>query len=85
LKESRIKVQNLENSTGHNEALFQEQLEKSDKERLEWKEDIQSSINSISLISDLQRWSTPTLDRNVLDLNNYLHHTVSSNAEVENA
>ncbi|MBW0572241.1 hypothetical protein O181_111956 [Austropuccinia psidii MF-1] len=85
LKESRIKVQNLENSTGHNASLFQEQLEKSDKARLEWKEDIQSNINSISLINDLQRWSTLNLDRNVLDLNNDLHHTVSSNSEVENA
>ena len=41
LKDLRIKVQNLENPTGHNAALFQEQLEKSDKARLELKEDIQ--------------------------------------------
>ncbi|MBW0499151.1 hypothetical protein O181_038866 [Austropuccinia psidii MF-1] len=41
LKELRIKVKNLENSTTHNAALFQEQLEKSDKARLELKEDIQ--------------------------------------------
>ncbi|MBW0589667.1 hypothetical protein O181_129382 [Austropuccinia psidii MF-1] len=34
LKELRIQVQNLENSTGLNAALFQEQLEESDKERL---------------------------------------------------
>ncbi|MBW0585260.1 hypothetical protein O181_124975, partial [Austropuccinia psidii MF-1] len=49
LKDLRIQVQNLENSTGNNAALFQEQLEKSDKARLELKEDIQSSINNISL------------------------------------
>ncbi|MBW0517603.1 hypothetical protein O181_057318 [Austropuccinia psidii MF-1] len=41
LKESRIQVQKLEDSIGHNAALFQEQLEKSDKARLELKEDIQ--------------------------------------------
>ncbi|MBW0584852.1 hypothetical protein O181_124567 [Austropuccinia psidii MF-1] len=41
LKELRIQVQNLENSTGHNAALLQEKLEKSDKARLELKEDIQ--------------------------------------------
>ncbi|MBW0561915.1 hypothetical protein O181_101630, partial [Austropuccinia psidii MF-1] len=41
LKESIIQVQNLENSTGHNAALFQEKLEKSDEARLELKEDIQ--------------------------------------------
>ncbi|MBW0546649.1 hypothetical protein O181_086364 [Austropuccinia psidii MF-1] len=34
LKELRIQVQNLENSTGHNAALFQEKLEKVDKSRL---------------------------------------------------
>ncbi|MBW0499603.1 hypothetical protein O181_039318 [Austropuccinia psidii MF-1] len=34
LRELRIWVKNLENSTGHNAALFQEQLEKSDKERI---------------------------------------------------
>ncbi|MBW0553985.1 hypothetical protein O181_093700 [Austropuccinia psidii MF-1] len=83
LKELRIQVQNLENSTGHNAALFQEQLEKSDKARLELKEDIQSSINNISLKNDFPRQSTPILDRNVLNLNNDLHHTISSNAEVE--
>ncbi|MBW0553843.1 hypothetical protein O181_093558 [Austropuccinia psidii MF-1] len=49
LRELRLQVQNLENSTGNDAALFQEQLEKSDKERLELKEDIQSSINNISL------------------------------------
>ncbi|MBW0528053.1 hypothetical protein O181_067768 [Austropuccinia psidii MF-1] len=38
LEELSIEVQDLENSTGHNEALFQELLEKSDKERLELKE-----------------------------------------------
>ncbi|MBW0504085.1 hypothetical protein O181_043800 [Austropuccinia psidii MF-1] len=84
-KELRIQVQSLENSTGHNKDLFQEKLEKSDKERLELKEDIQSSINNISLKNDLPRQSTPILDRNVLNLNNDLHHTVSSNAEVETA
>ncbi|MBW0593279.1 hypothetical protein O181_132994 [Austropuccinia psidii MF-1] len=34
LRELRINVQNLENSTSQNAALFQEQLEKSDKARL---------------------------------------------------
>ncbi|MBW0580431.1 hypothetical protein O181_120146, partial [Austropuccinia psidii MF-1] len=34
LKELRIQVQNLEHSTGHNAAIFQEQLEKSYKARL---------------------------------------------------
>ncbi|MBW0512712.1 hypothetical protein O181_052427 [Austropuccinia psidii MF-1] len=85
LKELRIQVQNLENSTGHNAALFQEQWEKSDKARLELKEDIQSSINNIFLRNDLIRQSTPILNRNVLNLNNDLHHTISSNAEVETA
>ncbi|MBW0503165.1 hypothetical protein O181_042880 [Austropuccinia psidii MF-1] len=85
LKESRIQVQNLENSTSHNAALFQDQLEKSDKARLELKEDIPSSINNISLKNDFPRQSTPILDRNVLNLNNDLHHTVSSNAEVKTA
>ncbi|MBW0572514.1 hypothetical protein O181_112229 [Austropuccinia psidii MF-1] len=85
LEELRIQVQNLENSTGHNEALFQEQLEKSDKARLELKEDIQSSINNISLKNDLPRQYTPILERNVLNSNNDLHHTFSSNAEVETA
>ncbi|MBW0565309.1 hypothetical protein O181_105024 [Austropuccinia psidii MF-1] len=55
LKELRIQVQNLENSTGNKAALFPEQLEKSDKERLELKEDIQSSINNISLKNELPR------------------------------
>ncbi|MBW0501290.1 hypothetical protein O181_041005 [Austropuccinia psidii MF-1] len=58
LKELRIQVQNLEGSTGHNAALFQEQLEKSDKARVELKEDTQSSINSISLKNDLPRHNT---------------------------
>ncbi|MBW0563540.1 hypothetical protein O181_103255 [Austropuccinia psidii MF-1] len=61
----------------------QNNLEKSDKARLELKEDIQSSINNISLKKEFTRQSTPILDRNVLKLNNDLHHTVSSNAEVE--
>ncbi|MBW0548011.1 hypothetical protein O181_087726 [Austropuccinia psidii MF-1] len=78
-------VQNLENSTRNNAALFQEQLKKSDKARLELKEDIQSSINNISLKNDFPRKSTPILDRNALSLNNDLNHTVSSNAEVETA
>ncbi|MBW0521879.1 hypothetical protein O181_061594 [Austropuccinia psidii MF-1] len=85
LKEVIIQVQNLENSTWHNAALFQEQLEKRDKARLELKEDIQSSINHISLKNDLPRQSTPILDRDVLILNNDLHHTISSNSEVETA
>ncbi|MBW0569831.1 hypothetical protein O181_109546 [Austropuccinia psidii MF-1] len=85
LKELIIQVQNLENSTGHNAALFQEQLEKSDKARLELKEDIKSSINNISLKNDFPRQSTPILDINVLNLNNDLHHTISINAEVETA
>ncbi|MBW0536858.1 hypothetical protein O181_076573 [Austropuccinia psidii MF-1] len=85
LKELRIQVYNLENSTGHNAALFQEQLEKSDKERLELKEDIKSSINNISLKNELPRKSAPILDRNVLNLNNDLHHKISSNADVETA
>ncbi|MBW0530201.1 hypothetical protein O181_069916 [Austropuccinia psidii MF-1] len=85
LKELIIQVQNLESSTGHNAALFQEKLEKSDKSRLELKEDIKSSINNISLKNDLPRQFTPILDRNVLNLNNDVHHTISSNAEVETA
>ncbi|MBW0539725.1 hypothetical protein O181_079440 [Austropuccinia psidii MF-1] len=83
LKELRIQFHNLENSTGHNEALFQEQLEKSDKARPELKEYIQSSINNISLKNELPRPSTPILDRNVLNLNNDLHHIILSNSEVE--
>ncbi|MBW0582236.1 hypothetical protein O181_121951 [Austropuccinia psidii MF-1] len=85
LKELRIQVQNLENSTGHNAALFQEQFEKSDKERLELKEDIQSSINNIFVKNDLPRKSTPILDRNFLNLNIDLNHTIPSNEEVETA
>ncbi|MBW0584757.1 hypothetical protein O181_124472 [Austropuccinia psidii MF-1] len=79
LRELKLQVQNLEDSTGHNAALFQEQLEKSDKARLEFNKDIQSSINNISLKNELPSQSTPILDRNVLNLNNYLHHTISSN------
>ncbi|MBW0582964.1 hypothetical protein O181_122679 [Austropuccinia psidii MF-1] len=75
----KLQVQKLENSTGHNAALFQEQLEESDKSRLELKEEIQSSINNISLKNELLRQSTPIHDRNVLGLNNDLHHTISSN------
>ncbi|MBW0573094.1 hypothetical protein O181_112809 [Austropuccinia psidii MF-1] len=85
LKELRIQPQNLENSTGHNAALFQEQLGKRDKERLELKEDIQSSINNISLKNGFPRKSTPICDRNVLNLNNELNHTISINAELETA
>ncbi|MBW0499438.1 hypothetical protein O181_039153 [Austropuccinia psidii MF-1] len=83
LRELRIQVQNLENLTGHNAALFQEQLEKGDKAILELEEDIKSSINNILLNNELPRQSTPILDRNVLNFNNDLHHTISSNAEVE--
>ncbi|MBW0523242.1 hypothetical protein O181_062957 [Austropuccinia psidii MF-1] len=85
LKELRIQAQNLENPTGHNAALFQEQLEKRDKARLELKEYIQSSINNISLKKDFPRQSTPILDRNVPNLNNDLHHTISNNSEVDTA
>ncbi|MBW0559757.1 hypothetical protein O181_099472 [Austropuccinia psidii MF-1] len=76
LKELRMQVQNLENLTGNNAALFQQQLEKSDKERLELKEDIQSSIENISLKIEFAIHSTPILDRNVLNLNNDLHDTI---------
>ncbi|MBW0581527.1 hypothetical protein O181_121242, partial [Austropuccinia psidii MF-1] len=85
LRELRIQVQNLENSTGHNASLFQEQLEESDKERLEMKEDIQSSINNISLKNEFPKQSTPIIDGNVLNVNNHLHHTIPSNAELETA
>ncbi|MBW0590315.1 hypothetical protein O181_130030 [Austropuccinia psidii MF-1] len=70
LKELRIQAQDLENSTGENAALFQKQLEKRDKARLELKEDIQSSTNNISLKNSFPRQSTPILTRNVLNLNN---------------
>ncbi|MBW0562877.1 hypothetical protein O181_102592 [Austropuccinia psidii MF-1] len=83
LKELRLQVQNWEYSTGHNAALFQEQLGKNDKAILQLKEDIQSTINNISLKNDLPRQSTPILDRNMLNLNNDLHHTISRNSEVE--
>ncbi|MBW0510663.1 hypothetical protein O181_050378 [Austropuccinia psidii MF-1] len=85
LNELRIQVENLENLTGQNAALFQEQLEKSDKERLELKEDIQSNIKNMSLKNELARHITPILDRNVFNLNNDLHHKTSRNAEVETA
>ncbi|MBW0586251.1 hypothetical protein O181_125966 [Austropuccinia psidii MF-1] len=85
LKELRIQVQNLENSTGNKAALFQKKLEKGDKAILELKEDIQSSDNNISLKNDLPRQSRPILDRNVINLNNAIHHTISNNAEVETA
>ncbi|MBW0578266.1 hypothetical protein O181_117981 [Austropuccinia psidii MF-1] len=85
LKESRIQVQSLENSTGHNAALFQEQWEESYKAIFELKGDIQSSINNISLKNELPRQSTPILDRNLFNLNNDLHHTISSRADVETA
>ncbi|MBW0536124.1 hypothetical protein O181_075839 [Austropuccinia psidii MF-1] len=49
------------------------------------KEDIQSSINDMSLKNDLPRQSTPILDRNVLKFNNDLHPTISNKAEVETA
>ncbi|MBW0512498.1 hypothetical protein O181_052213 [Austropuccinia psidii MF-1] len=83
LKELGIQAQNLENSSGHNVGLFREQLEKSEKARLELKDDFQSNINNIALNNELPRQATPILDRNVLNLNNDLHHTISSNAEVE--
>ncbi|MBW0563505.1 hypothetical protein O181_103220 [Austropuccinia psidii MF-1] len=76
LKELRIQVHNLEKSAGHNVALFEEQLEKSDTARLELKEDIQSSINNISIKNNLARQSTPILDRIILNLNNELHHKI---------
>ncbi|MBW0589800.1 hypothetical protein O181_129515 [Austropuccinia psidii MF-1] len=85
LKDLRIQVQNLENSTGHNAPLFEEQLEKSDKARLELKEEIESTINNLSLKNELPRKSTPIPDRNVLSLNDDLHHKISNNAEVETA
>ncbi|MBW0568796.1 hypothetical protein O181_108511 [Austropuccinia psidii MF-1] len=75
----------MEKSTVHNAALFQEQLEKSDKERLQFKEYIQSSTNNVSLKNEFLRQSTPVLYINVLNSNNNLHHTVSSNAEVKTA
>ncbi|MBW0569587.1 hypothetical protein O181_109302 [Austropuccinia psidii MF-1] len=40
---------------------------------------------SFSKEVDLVKLSTPTLERNVLNLNNDLHHTISSNSEVETA
>ncbi|MBW0488356.1 hypothetical protein O181_028071 [Austropuccinia psidii MF-1] len=85
LRELRIQIQNLENSTGHNAALFQEQLEKCDKAILQSKEDIQSITNNILLKNELPRQSTPILERNVLKFKNDLHNTISSNSKVENA
>ncbi|MBW0586781.1 hypothetical protein O181_126496 [Austropuccinia psidii MF-1] len=85
LRESRIQVLNLENSTGHSAALFQQQLGKRDKARLELNKDIKSSINNISLNNEFPRQSTPIHDINVLSLNNDLHHTISSNAGVDTA
>ncbi|MBW0518431.1 hypothetical protein O181_058146 [Austropuccinia psidii MF-1] len=55
------------------------------KARLKLTEDIKESINNIPLKNEFPRQSTPILDRNVLNLNNDLHHTISSNAEVETA
>ncbi|MBW0593600.1 hypothetical protein O181_133315 [Austropuccinia psidii MF-1] len=83
IKDLRRQVKNLENSTGHNAFLFQEQLEKGNKARLELKEDIQSSSNNISLKIELPRCSTPIPDGKVLCLSNELHNTILSNAEVE--
>ncbi|MBW0537142.1 hypothetical protein O181_076857 [Austropuccinia psidii MF-1] len=40
-------------------------------------------MNHISLKNNLPIQSTTILDRNVLNLNDDLHHTISSNAEVE--
>ncbi|MBW0527915.1 hypothetical protein O181_067630 [Austropuccinia psidii MF-1] len=62
---------------------MKEQLEKSDKARIELEEDIQSSINNSSLKNELTRQSTSALDINLLNLNNDLHHTFSRNEEVE--
>ncbi|MBW0470864.1 hypothetical protein O181_010579 [Austropuccinia psidii MF-1] len=75
----------MENSIAQNAALFQEQWEKSDKERYEFKEDIPSSIENISLKDELPRQSTQIVDRNLFNLNNNdsHHHTNSRNAEVE--
>ncbi|MBW0506411.1 hypothetical protein O181_046126 [Austropuccinia psidii MF-1] len=53
--------------------------------KLQLKEDIKLIINNISPKKDLPRQSTPILDRNVLNLNDDLHHTISSNAEVGTA
>ncbi|MBW0518230.1 hypothetical protein O181_057945 [Austropuccinia psidii MF-1] len=36
-------------------------------------------------MNDFPRQSTPILDRNVLNVNNYLHHKISSYAEVKTA
>ncbi|MBW0527525.1 hypothetical protein O181_067240 [Austropuccinia psidii MF-1] len=83
LRKLKIQVQNFKNSTVYNKALFQEQLEKSDKSRLELKEDIQSSINNIALKNEFPGQFKPIIDRNVLNLNNDLHHTFSRNAEVQ--
>ncbi|MBW0526385.1 hypothetical protein O181_066100 [Austropuccinia psidii MF-1] len=81
LKEFRLQVQNLENSTGHNAGLFQERSQKSDKERHELKENIQSSFSNISLENHLPRHSIAILNRNVLNLNNndLYYETISSN------
>ncbi|MBW0571778.1 hypothetical protein O181_111493 [Austropuccinia psidii MF-1] len=85
LKDLRIQAQNLENLTVHNSDLFKEQLEKSDKARLQLEEDIQSIINNTSLKKEFPRQSTPILDRNVLKFNHHLNHESSRNAEVEAA
>ncbi|MBW0463279.1 hypothetical protein O181_002994 [Austropuccinia psidii MF-1] len=82
-KDLRIKVQNLDCSTTNILAVFQEKLEKHDKERLQLKEDIHSNIYKISFKNELQRKSTPILNINVLNWNNDLNHTISKNAEVE--
>ncbi|MBW0463425.1 hypothetical protein O181_003140 [Austropuccinia psidii MF-1] len=84
-KDLRIQVQNLENSTGYNAGLFPEKLGKNHKSRRELKEDIQSSINNISLNNEFRRQSTPILEKNEFNLKNDSHDTISSNAEVETA
>ncbi|MBW0463236.1 hypothetical protein O181_002951 [Austropuccinia psidii MF-1] len=48
-------------------------------------EDIHSIINNTSLENELPTQSTPILDKNVLNLNNDSHYTISRNAEVETA
>ncbi|MBW0547834.1 hypothetical protein O181_087549 [Austropuccinia psidii MF-1] len=83
LKELRIQVKNLEHSNNHHATPFRRQFEKSDKARLQLKEDIKSSINNIQLKNELQIQSTQILDRNVFNLNNDLHHKISSNAELK--
>ncbi|MBW0514709.1 hypothetical protein O181_054424 [Austropuccinia psidii MF-1] len=64
---------------------FPRTIGKSYKARLKLKENIQSIIDNVSLKNELPKQSTPIRDRNLLNLNDDLHHTISSNAEVETA